>query len=45
MQHCQFQHGVGAGLVSWSDDNSVRLWDLAAETSIGQINHHSDYVR
>jgi len=45
VQHCQFQHGVGAGLVSWSDDNSVRLWDLAAETSIGQINHHSDYVR
>ena len=47
MQQCQFQGGGGGGggLVSWSDDNTVKVWDLAAETNTATISHHADYVR
>jgi len=35
----------GSGVVSWSDDKSVRVWDLPTETTVTTLQGHTDYVR
>lgn len=32
-------------IVSFSDDKSVKLWDIATETNICSFSEHSDYIR
>ena len=45
MQRCQFQAVSGGGVVSWSDDFTVRVWDLTTGTSLHTLSQHTDYVR
>lgn len=42
---CDRTAGTGTGVVSWSDDNTVKLWDLPTETAVDTYTGHSDYVR
>ena len=37
--------GTGRGVVSWSDDKTVRVWDLPTETTVSTFTSHTDYVR
>ena len=32
-------------MVSWSDDFTVRVWDLTTGTSLHTLSQHTDYVR
>ena len=37
--------GTGTGVVSWSDDKTVKLWDLPTESVVSTYSGHTDYVR
>ena len=37
--------GTGRGVVSWSDDKTVRMWDLPTEKTVVTFEGHTDYVR
>lgn len=37
--------GTGKGVISWSDDKTVRVWDLPTETTVNTFSGHTDYVR
>jgi len=37
--------GTGRGAVSWSDDKTVRVWDLPTEKTVSKFSAHTDYVR
>jgi len=42
---CDRTAGTGTGVVSWSDDRMVKLWDLPTESVVDTFSGHSDYVR
>lgn len=47
-QTCDFtvdSGGTGSQVVSWSDDKTVRVWDLPTESVVDTFTGHSDYVR
>eukprot|EP00092_Neocalanus_flemingeri_P002568 GFUD01002750.1.p1 GENE.GFUD01002750.1~~GFUD01002750.1.p1 ORF type:complete len:527 (+),score=157.54 GFUD01002750.1:830-2410(+) len=37
--------GTGTGVVSWSDDKTVKIWDLPTESVVNTYTGHEDYVR
>jgi len=37
--------GTGKGVVTWSDDKTVRVWDLPTEETVHTFTGHTDYVR
>ena len=43
-QRAAFTFGE-AGVVSWSDDKTVKVWDLPTQTALHSLTHHTDYVR
>jgi len=49
VQTCDFvadrTAGTGTGVVSWSDDKTVKLWDLPTESVVDTFSGHDDYVR
>ena len=49
VQRCDFLAGAGGGpgmgVVSWSDDSSVKVWDLSTESCTATLQGHTDYVR
>lgn len=36
---------TGTGVVSWSDDKTVKVWDLPTESVLDTFTGHNDYVR
>lgn len=45
---CDFSQdrtGTGTGAVSWSDDKTVKVWDLPTESVVNTYEGHTDYVR
>jgi len=49
VQNCHFTcdrtGGSGTGVVSWSDDKLVKVWDLPTESVVATYDRHKDYVR
>ncbi|KAF2361212.1 U3 small nucleolar RNA-associated protein 15 C-terminal [Trinorchestia longiramus] len=45
VRRVKFVPGFPPRLVSFSDDKTVALWDIAAEQKILELNGHSDFVR